>query len=121
MVAFCVNTDGSRLLYIGRENDLYSFAVGAKTPNRLADDVRPETLCVTADDVFYCYLGETLYASDNGDRLRAVRDDADAVAVAAHTAYFLVWDEDGTFSVYANHRGRRSGDKLLGSRVTEFS
>ena len=121
VVAFCMNTDGSRLLYVGRENDLYSLSVGATVPKRLADDVRPETLCVTADDVFYCYLGETLYASDNGDSLRAVRGDTQAAIADAHTAYFFVQNEDETFSVYANHRGRRSGDTLLGSRITEFS
>ena len=121
VTAFCVNADGSRLLYVGRENDLYSLAVGATVPKRLADDVRAQTLCVTADDIFYCYLGETLYASDNGDRLRAVRGDAEIAIADAHTAYFLVRDEGGAFSVYANHRGRRSGDKLLGSGITEFS
>lgn len=113
---FCVNTDGSRVMYTDHHGALYALQIG-KVPVRHADSIDAGTLCVSAEDAFYYYVGEALYVSDNGEAPRVAREDADKVGVDAYTAYFLVKEESGTYTVYANHRNRRR-DVQLATGIT---
>lgn len=108
---FCVNTDGSRVMYTDQHGALYALQIG-KIPQRHADTIDKGTLCVSGEDAFYYYVGNVLYVSDNGEVPRVAREDATAVSVDAYTVYFLVGEEQGPFSVYANHRNRRRDQKL---------
>ena len=105
---FCVNSDGSVLLYTDQHGALYSMREG-RIPTRIADTVTAGSMQVTADDVFYYYIGDALYTSDDGATPRVVFEtDAPMTFVDGYTAYFLQLEGDLSLTVYANHRNRRS-------------
>lgn len=118
VLEFCVNTDGSRVMYTDQQGALLTMRKG-EVPTRLADQINQSTLCVTSDDAFYYYVGDSLYISDNGEAPRLARSDASALFLDAHTAYFVVPEGEGeTFTVYSNHRNRRR-DTLIGNGIAE--
>ena len=113
---FCTNVDGSRVMFADWQYALYSLKTTGvdAVAERLMDGVNAGSLCVTLDDTFYFYVGSTLYVSDNGDVPRILREDATKIVIEAHTAYFYVQEADKTtYTVYGNHRNRRSDTLLL--------
>lgn len=113
---FCTNVDGSRLLYVDVHGALYSLQIGA-VPVILYDHIEVQAgITVTADDAFYFYRAPgKLCVSDNGAAPRELREGVLSVAADAHTAFYTAdVTENGTFTVYANHRSRRKDVLLAG-------
>lgn len=110
---YCVNSDGSRLLHKDHQGWLYASRVVNEHLDSvfISDFVDGKLQHSNATDVFYYYVGESLYASENGKKpekpLSAL---ADSFALDAHTAFFFEEKENGTFTVYTKHRNR---SKLL--------
>jgi hypothetical protein len=95
---------------------LYSLQIGA-VPVILYDHIEVEAgITVTADDAFYFYRAPgKLCVSDNGAAPRELREGVLSVAADAHTAFYTAdVTENGTFTVYANHRSRRKDVLLAG-------
>ena len=117
---FCTNVDGSRILYTDEHGALFSYRLGA-FPERLCDSVIKESITVTADDTFYFYRSEgSLWASDNGEQLRALRDGVNGMLVDGMTVYYVTdVTEDGCGTVYSNYRNTRK-DTKIGERVASI-
>ncbi len=112
--AYCTNIDGSRVLYTGYEEALYTYR--AETGSlRLCDSINRESLTVTADDLFCFYLTEGVLAvSDNGGELRELAAGVVGFAVDTHALYYCTAPaEDGSFTVYVNYRNERLSDLVL--------
>ncbi|MBQ3482811.1 MAG: hypothetical protein IJA78_01395 [Clostridia bacterium] len=113
VTSYCANVDGSRVLYADYHSTLFALRVG-KVAEPISDAVLPETLAVSADDVF-CYYrtdGE-LYYSDNGEAPRKAADGVLGFYTDANTVYYLKDMGDGTGTVYANHRNKRTDTELF--------
>ena len=76
---------------------------------------------MTADDTFYFYRSEgSLWASDNGEQLRALRDGVNGMLVDGMTVYYVTdVTEDGCGTVYSNYRNTRK-DTKIGERVASI-
>lgn len=119
---FEVNSDGSHLLYVDHRQALYAARVvsGALDATRICDEVKSDTLCVSASNAFYYRsVAGTLYVSDNGKSPELVSVQGSA-HTDVHTAFFVVPSvpvSDGetvdvTYTVYSNHRNRRESCKV---------
>ena len=108
---YLTNSDGSKLLYIDTQNTLYLYT-HTSGASRMADSILPHSLLVTADDLF-CYYTEKgiLTVSDNGREPRVLHEGVVVHTAHAHTLLYITdMKEDGTFTVYVNHRNRRKSD-----------
>ncbi|MBE6581022.1 MAG: hypothetical protein E7650_05330 [Ruminococcaceae bacterium] len=118
---YCPNVDGSRVLYTRDENALYLYRPEFGI-SRMADSIKPETLTVTADDLF-CYIDATgaLFVSENGAKARVLCEAVSALQVDAHTLYYYTDPaEDGTVTVSVNYRAGRVS-KTVGAGVCSVS
>ncbi len=120
VLRYQTNVDGSRVLYTGHQDALYAWSAAQDT-KRLCDSVLPDSLTVTADDVFCFYRADGVLAfSDNG---RAVRDIATGVQnflVDTHSVFYIIQSSDGvSTTVYINYRNARLGERL-GDGYTDF-
>ena len=120
VLSYQANVDGSRVLYVGHQDALYAWSAAQDT-KRLCDSVLPDSLTVTADDVFCFYRTDGVLAfSDNG---RAVRDIATGVQgflVDAHAVFYIVTSpESDSTTLYINYRNARLGESL-GDGYTDF-
>ncbi|MBO7341899.1 MAG: hypothetical protein J6U87_04370, partial [Clostridia bacterium] len=104
---FVTNSDGSRLMHADHHGALYASRMMGDTldASRIADVMRAGSLRVTSSDVFYYYVQDTLYVSDNGKESVAVPQQPAAVYTDVHTAFFFVAEpaQDGagvTYTVY---------------------
>ena len=80
----------------------------------MADSVLAYSLSVTADDLF-CYYTEKglLNVSDNGREPRVLAEGVVVHTAHAHTLLYITdMKEDGTFTVYTNHRNQRKSDLI---------
>ncbi len=114
--SYCTNIDGSRVMYTGYEDALYSYR--AETGSvRLCDSIVADSLTVTTDDLFCFYRTEgVLTVSDNGGELRELATDVIGFTVDTHALYYCTAPkEDGTFTVYVNYRNERISNLVLDS------
>ena len=105
---YCPNVDGSRVLFTRDENALYLYRPEFGNA-RMADCILPQTLTVTADDLF-CYIDDTgaLCVSENGAAPRVLSSTALFLVVDAHTLYYTTdQTEQGTYTVFVNYRAER--------------
>jgi len=115
VVSYCPNVDGSRLLYTLDDHALYSARVGVfrTVSKRLCDTVDPDSLTVSADDVFYFFRADgKLCRSDNGDAPVEVADGVVDLIVDGHTVCYVVSDANGGRQAYSNYRNRRRDTKI---------
>ena len=107
------NVDGSRLVYVDKHGALYGHRLGAD-PIRLSDTVVAESLCLTADDMFYfCVREGELWVSDNAEGARSVSSGVDRVMADSFTVFYATeMDETGLGKVYSNYRGQRKSELL---------
>ena len=120
VAGYQTNVDGSHVLYTGHQDALYAWSTSQNT-KRICDSILPDSLTVTADDVFCFYRADGVLAvSDNG---RAVRDIATGVQgflVDTHTVFYITALPDaGGAAVYVNYRNARIGQSL-GDGYTDF-
>ena len=120
VASYQTNVDGSHVLYTGHQDALYAWSTTGET-KRICDSVLPDSLCVTADDLFCFYRADGVLAgSDNG---RAVRDIAEGVQgflVDTHSVFYVTASADGAEkTLYINYRNARLGESL-GSGYTDF-
>jgi hypothetical protein len=113
--SFCPNVDGSRLIYTDHHGKLLLY--NHEKSAHLRDKVLPGSMIVTADDTFYFVCegeeGNELWSSDNGDTPRMLQTGVFGYLTDAHTAYYLAdLAEDGSFTVYSNHRDQRKSRVL---------
>ncbi len=112
---YCTNVDGSRVMYTGYQNALYTYRAETGAV-RLCDSIIPESLTVTEDDLF-CFYRERgeLFVSDNGGEPRSITTDVVGYFVVDASAllYATSAQEDGTFTVFANYRNQRVSDLVL--------
>ncbi len=107
---YCVNNEGSRILHKDHQGWLYASRV---TNNRLdsefiSDYVDGKLQHSSATDMFYYYVGDALFASENGEKPeKAMSDVIDAFMLDAHTGIFVEEAADGTYTVYTRHRTRK--------------
>lgn len=112
--SYCTNIDGSRVLYTGYEEALYTYR--AETGSlRLCDSIKRESLTVTGDDLFCFYLTDGVLAvSDNGGELRELATGVVDFTVDTHVLYYCTAPAaDGSFTVYVNYRNERLSDLVL--------
>ncbi len=110
---YITNVDGSKLLYTDTQNTLYLYT-HTSGAYRMADSILPYSLAVTADDLF-CYYTEqgVLNVSDNGREPRVLHEGVVVHVTRAHTLLYITdMKEDGTFTVFANHRNQRKSDLI---------
>ncbi len=110
---YCVNSDGSRILHKDHQGWLYAARVsnGHLDSVFISDYVDGKLHHASATDMFYYYVGDNLYASDNGVKPeQTLSAELDGFVLDAHTAFFFDAQEDGTYTVYTKHRNRK---KLL--------
>ena len=113
VTTYCPNVDGSRVLYTRDENALYLYRPEFGI-SRMADSILPDTLCVTADDLF-CYVDASgmLCVSENGAEARQLCAGAMPVCVDAHTLFYMTdMTEQLTFTVWVNYRAERVSDSI---------
>ena len=116
---YCTNVDGSRVLYTRHQDALYVWSP-SKDDKRICDAILPETLTVTADDVFYFYREDGVLAvSDNGGEVRTVATGVGGYLTDAHSIFYVVTGEDGKNTIYVNYRNARVSDEL-GNGFTDF-
>lgn len=112
VVEYRANVDGSRILYRDSHGPLRAMRIGA-APIHLADEILPDTLCVTLDDVFYYQTPDgVLYRSNNGDAPEFVAGNAIGVGADAHVAVYTVRNGE-VAEVWTNYRNRRKSEKVF--------
>ncbi len=107
---YCVNNEGSRILHKDHQGWLYASRVSNNHLDSefISDYVDGGLQHSSAKDMFYYYVGEELFASENGEKPeKAISSEIDGFFLDAHTGIFVDEAEDGTYTVYTRHRTRK--------------
>ena len=115
---FRVSRDGDRLFYTDAHGALYTMKRGGD-PVRLkgADSIVAGSLTVTADNVVYYTVGDTLWRSDNGAEPIPLRETPATARADAYTAYFTQTNASGAITLHTSHRARE-GSALVAEDIT---
>lgn len=115
---FRTSRDGDRLFYTDAHGALYTMKPG-DDPVRFqgADSIVTGSLTVTADNIVYYTVGDTLWRSDNGADPEPLRDTPAAARADAYTVYFTEPNASGAITLHTSHRARK-GSKPVAEDVT---